>query len=127
MQRNHFSLALAALGLLGATACADVASDAAAPESLDQLEITDPNFDFSTSRAVRLELRADETATPQAVEVTDSEGRRLMDGAFRGSAVVDLKVPVGRDRTLKLRVGHGDDAVERDLTVDADLRAVGDL
>lgn len=127
MQRMKLSLSVAALGLLGATACVDASGGASAPETLDQLVITDPNFDFSTSRAVRLELRADEATGPQAVEVTDSEGRRLMDGAFRGSAVVDLKVPVGRARTLKLRVGQGEDAVERELDVDADRRAVGEL
>ncbi len=127
MLRTKLSLATAALGLLGATACVDASGGSSVPESLDQLEITDPNFDFATSRSVRLELRAEEGAVPQAVEVTDSEGRRLMDGAFRGSAVVDLKVPVGRESTLKLRVGNGDDAVERALNVDANHRAVGDL
>lgn len=126
MQRNGITLAIAALGLLGVTACVDASGGTSTPESLDQLQITDPSFDFSTSRAVRLELRADEAAEAKAVEVTDSEGRRLMDGAFRGSAVIDLKVPVGRARTLKLRVGQGDEAVERDLDVDAD-RAVGEL
>lgn len=127
MQRIKLSLALAALGLLGVTACVDASGGSSGPETLDQLEITDPNFHFATSRAVRLELRADEAAAPQAIEVTDSEGRRLMDGAFRGSVVVDLKVPVGRDRTLKLRVGQGDNVVERELNVDANLRAVTEL
>ena len=74
-----------------------------------------------------LELRADEAATPQAVEVTDSEGRRLMDGAFKGSAVVDLRVPLGQEGSLKLRVGRGEQATERTLEVDANLRAAADL
>lgn len=127
MQRTKLSLAIGALGLLGATACADASGGSSVPDSLDQLEITDPNFDFATSRSVRLELRANEAIGPQAVEVTDSEGRRLMDGAFRDSAVIDLKVPVGRERTLKLRIGNGDDAVERELEVDVSRRVVGEL
>ncbi len=126
MQQKKLYFAIAALGLLGATSCVDAPGGSSVPDTLDQLEITDPNFSFATSRSVRLELRADEAAEPQAIEVTDSEGRRLMDGAFRGSVVIDLKVPVGHER-LKLRVGRGDDAVERELDVDANLRAVGEL
>ena len=125
---KHFNILLtvATLAFAG-TACVDGNTDAASATTLDQLEITDPNFDFSTSRSVRLELRADEAATPQAIEVTDSQGRRLMDGAFRGSAVVDLKVALGQEDTLKLRVGRGAEATERTLEVDANLRAATDL
>ena len=125
MRQLPIWLATVALGL-ASSACIDAQTEAT-PGSLDQLEITDPNFDFSTSRSVRLELRADEAATPQAIEVTDSEGRRLMDGAFKGSAVVDLKVALGQEDTLKLRVGRGAEATERTLEVDANLRAATDL
>ena len=127
MKQTWFSMMAATVGVVGLSACADVATDGQTPDSLDQLVITDPDFDFSTSRSVRLELRAEDGAAPKAVEVADSEGRRLMDGAFRGSATIDLKVPVGRDRTLKMRVGQGDDVVERDLEVDAERRVVSGL
>lgn len=126
MKTKWISLMVGTFGVVGLAACADVA-DGPSPERLDQLVITDPNFDFSTSRAVRLELRAEEGAAPKAIEVADSEGRRLMDGAFRGSATIDLKVPVGLDRTLEVRVGKGQDAVSHDLAIGDDGRVVSGL
>ncbi len=104
-----------------------VTPPAAAPTRLADVVVTDPNFDFSTTQPVRLELTAAEGAAPQAVEVFDRDGRRLMDGAFRSGAALDLRVPVGKGDRVKLRVGTGNEAVERELTVDAQGRAVGTL
>lgn len=115
---------VALLGLLGTAACAELGD---APTRLDQLVVTDPNFDFATTETVRLELRAEDGAAPKAIEVSDSEGRRLMDGAFRGSASMDFKVPVGRAQTLKVRVGQGDEAVQHEVSIDANRRAVSEL
>lgn len=127
MHTKKMTLVVLGFGLAALSACVGAGDDAQGPERLDQLVITDPNFDFATTRTVQLELRAEDGAAPQAVEVADAEGRRLMDGAFRGSATIDLKVPVGRDGTLKLRVGKGVDAVERELDIDGDRRVVGSL
>ncbi len=130
------SLPLALSGLVcaavfGLSACTDPAPSARplpdAPQRLSDLVVTDPDFDFATTETVRLELQVPEGAAPQAVEAFDAEGRRLMDGAFKAGASVDLKVPVGKADTVKLRIGTGEDAVERELTVSADGQAVGKL
>ena len=114
----------AAAALAGCTA---PTFNEAEPQRLADVKVSDPNFDFGTSQTVRLELTAAAGAQPQALEVTDSEGRRLMDGAFKSGASIDLKVPVGRAQSVTLRVGQGDAATERVLTVDAQQRAVGAL
>jgi hypothetical protein len=108
--------------ILGAAASSACAESADAPTRLDQLVIEDPNFTFATARSVTLSLEAEGTA-PKAVEVADAEGRRLMNGAFRGSAQVQLKVPVGADGKLIVRVGQGADVVTQDVTPDAAGRA----
>ncbi len=125
---------LALLGVAaGLTACSDPSwrttppSEPAEPKTLADVVVTDPNFDFSTTQSVRLQLRAAEGSEPKAVEVTDSEGRRLMDGAFKSGASIDLRLPVGKANAVKLRVGSGAEAVERELTVDGNATAVGDL
>jgi len=117
---------LACAGVLGLVACAQSA-DPSDNLPLAELVVTDPNFDFATTRTVRVELTAAEGAAPQAIEVSDAEGRRLMDGAFRSSVSMDLKVPVGRANTLQLRTGQGAQAVQQQLTVDERGVAGGDL
>lgn len=112
-----------ALSLVGCAQSAAPGDDV----PLAELVVTDPDFDFATTRTVRVELTAAEGAAPQAIEVSDSEGRRLMDGAFRSSVSMDLKVPVGRADTLQLRTGQGAQAVQRQLTVNARGVAGGDL
>ena len=121
---------LALLGVAaGLTACSDPAFRPAPtePKTLADVVVSDPNFDFGTTQSVRLQLRAAEGSEPKAVEVTDSEGRRLMDGAFKSGASIDLRLPVGKANTVKLRVGSGAEAVERELTVDGNATVVGDL
>lgn len=113
--------ALAGAGMAALLGCAD----GSGPTSLEGLVITDPSFDFSTTETVRLDLVAG--AEPRAIEARDAEGRRLMDGAFKEGVSIDLKVPVGRAEVIKLRIGSGDDAVERELVVDASRRAVSEL
>lgn len=111
-------IAFAAAGLFG---CADAASET--PERLDQLVIEDPDFDFATSRAVQLRLEKSADQAPVAVEVTDVEGRRLMDGAFRSTATIDLKIPVGSEGRLTVRTGQGEQAKSQDVTLDDAGRA----
>ncbi len=97
------------------------------PKRLADVVVTDPNFDFSTTQSVRLQLQVAEGAQPQAVEAFDADGRRLMDGAFKAGASIDLRVPVGRADKVKLRIGTGATAEERELTVGADGTATGNL
>lgn len=124
MTRSKFAALCSAalLGLLGAAGCAQDASREAG--SLDELVVTDPDFTFATSRSVRLELRAPDGEPGAAVEVSDAEGRRLMDGAFVGSAQIDLKIPVGAERRLNVRTVRGDAASLEEVSIDPDGRAV---
>lgn len=94
--------------------------DAAEDPSLDALVIEDPNFSFATSRSVRLELTPnDATAQPQALEVRDAEGRRLMKGGFAGPVALDLKVPVGIQQQLTVRQGLGEAVTEQTVNLDS--------
>lgn len=115
---------LAGAFTLGLAGCAQFANDGAQGERLADLQITDPNFSFATSRTVSLEVRVSEAAGPQIVEVADAEGRRLMQGAFLNDTTFDLKVPLGQAPVFKVRTGQGDQAVEQDVAIDADGRAV---
>lgn len=119
IQRTIFAGAFA-LGLAG---CAQ--SNDAGPESgrIADLEITDPNFSFATSRSVRLQLRSEEGSAPQLVEVADAEGRRLMQGAFLNDTTIDLKVPVGQAHMVKVRAGQGAEATQQDVMIDDAGRA----
>ena len=121
----------AALALLGLGACtmpsAPSTPEGDAPERLADVVVTDPAFDFSTTSSVKLELRMAEGSQPRAVEAFDSEGRRLMDGAFKAGATVDVRVPVGRADKVTLRIGVGTNVEERVLSVGANGLAVGDL
>jgi hypothetical protein len=119
-------LVMASLPLAGAVACADV-SGTAEPTRLEEVVVPDERFDFATARAVRLDLVVHEGAEPQAIEVLDTEGRRLMDGAFKSSVSLDLQVAAGRDQSLQLRVGQGDAVTTRVVAVDADGRASTEL
>jgi hypothetical protein len=125
--RRWMQAGLAGLGLMGLVACADVSSDPEQKTRLDELVITDPNFDFATARAIRLDLRAPDGSTPRGIEVSDAEGRRLMSGGLRGSATLDLRVSVGQADRLKVRVGEGDDVTEHELVVDENNHAGMDL
>lgn len=119
-------LVMASLPLAGAVACADVGGTAE-PTRLEEVVVPDERFDFATARAVRLDLVVQEGAEPQAIEVLDTEGRRLMDGAFKSSVSLDLQVAAGRDQALQLRVGQGDAVTTRVVAVDADGRASTEL
>ena len=120
---------LGASGLLLLSACTEPTWQPAAesPKRLADVVVTDPDFDFATTQSVKVELQMAEGSAPQAIEAFDADGRRLMDGAFKSSASIDLRLPVGRANEVKLRVGSGDSAVERTLKVDANGRAGGDL
>ena len=117
---------IGSLGLVSAAACADVGG-AAEPTRLDQVIVPDESFDFATARAVRLDLVLEPGAAPQALEVLDTESRRLLDGAFKASASVDLRLPAGRDQALQVRVGQGAAATTRVVAVDAAGRATTEL
>ncbi len=104
-------------GFLTLSACAP---DAAEDPGLDALVIQDPNFSFATSRSVRLELSPnDAQGQPQALEVRDAEGRRLMKGAFAGPVALDLKVPVGIQQQLTVRQGLGEAVTEQTVNLDS--------
>lgn len=102
----------AGLLALGLAACATNEADAPADE-LATLVVSDPNFDFSTRRSAQLELRAAENAEPVALEIRDSEGRRLLQGAFRSGATLNFKLPLGADSSLTIRTGAGEAATEQ--------------
>lgn len=112
------ALGALALGVVSLTGCTERTAER--PERLDQVVVSDPNFDFSTTRSVRLTLQPSEAAGQRPVEVTDAEGRRLMNGAFRGAAAIDLKVPVGSPGRLTVRAGRGADAVQREIDLAED-------
>lgn len=104
-------------GLLTLSACGQEASE---DPSLDALVIQDPNFSFATSRSVRLQLTPNDAAgEPQALEVRDAEGRRLMKGGFAGSVALDLKVPVGMQQQLTVRQGLGEAVTEQTVNLDS--------
>lgn len=122
-----YRAALAGAFALGLAGCAQ--SGDAGPESgrIADLEVTDPSFTFATSRSVSLQLRTQEGAAPQLVEVADAEGRRLMQGAFLRDATIDLKIPVGQASMIKVRTGRGAEATQQDVTVDDAGRATATL
>lgn len=105
------------VGALGLCGCAtDINSENQAPVSLDELVVPSADFTFATSRAVTLQL--DSSDGPVAVEVRDSENRRLMQGAFRESVSIDLRLPVGMPSKLTVRTGLGEDAAEQTVQLD---------
>lgn len=96
------------------------ASEPAQDPGLDALVILDPNFSFATSRSVRLELTpTDSAGQPQALEVRDAEGRRLMKGGFAVPVALDLRVPVGIQQQLTVRQGLGEAATEQTVNLDS--------
>lgn len=126
---NRITVGLLVVGLGGLGACQQAESSASSseePARLQDVVVTDPNFTFATTRAVRVEF-VGEAAGHQAVELFDVDGRRLMDGAFKPGAGIDVRLPVGRADSLKLRIGKGAEAIERELVVDHNNRAVADL
>ncbi|MCA9556589.1 MAG: hypothetical protein KC933_41585, partial [Myxococcales bacterium] len=78
---------------LGLSACAQGLGEVGEGQGLADLQITDPDFTFATNQSVSLTVQASAGA-PERVEVSDAEGRRLMEGAFLGDATVELKVPL---------------------------------
>lgn len=110
------------LGIMILSACS---VEAEAPR-LDTLVITDPSFDFSTSRSASLVLNSGSGA-PAALEVRDAEGRRLMKGAFAVPAVLDLRLPVGTEPRLTIRQGQGAAATEQTVQLDADGQATANF
>lgn len=118
---------LGACGQPGEATSAGPSGPAPAPQRLSDVVIGDPNFDFATTRTVRVELRAAPGTAPQAIELFDADGRRLIDGAFKPGATIDVRLPVGRAEKLKLRVGKGSGAVEQELAVDSGNHVVADI
>ncbi len=119
----HLGAGLLALGL---AACATNDADAPAQE-LGTLVVSDPDFDFSTRRSAQLELRAADNAAPVALEIRDSEGRRLLQGAFKSGATLNFKLPLGADRSLTVRTGAGDAATEQVVRLNDAGRGVANL
>jgi len=115
--------------LLICAAAAGCAVDADAPangaaESLDTLVVPSADFTFATSRGVRVEIAPEgETNEAVAVEIADTEGRRLVKGAFIGRTAVDVKLPLGAGQQLRVRTGNGDQAKTQVVDI-ADGRAV---
>lgn len=113
-------LACAAGLAFGLSACAQGTDNSAS--TLAEVVVPDADFTFATSRKVSLEVQVG--ATPEMIEISDSEGRRLMQGAFVNSTTIDLEVPVGRASSLTIRAGQNEDAVERAIEIGANDRAV---
>ncbi len=113
------------VGALGLCGCSTPINSDPAPGSLDELIVPNPDFTFATSQAVTLQL--DNRDGPAAVEVRDSENRRLMQGAFRGSASIDLRLPLGMPPKLTVRTGLGEDAVEQTVVLDEAGRGTAEL
>lgn len=111
-----------AIGLAG---CAN-GLESGTPESLADLVVPDEDFTFATAKTIELDLRVAEGTAPAAVEVADAEGRRIMNGAFLDSAKLNVKLPAHHADSIKVRVGQGDQAVVRDISV-ADGRATANL
>lgn len=128
MKRITFGLLAAGLVCLAGCLQAENPSERIEePTRLEDVVVADPGFTFATTETVRVEFAGDEEAGHRAIELFDADGRRLMDGAFKPGVAVDVRLPVGRADALKLRVGKGADAVERDLAVDPNKRAIADL
>ena len=113
--------------VLALAACAEAPTDGPAGGRLADLQVTDPDFTFATSRSVRLELRVPAGAAPQLVEVADAEGRRLMQGAFLEGARVALQVPVGQAGALRVRTGRGAQVTEHEVAIDDGGHAVASI
>ena len=91
-------------------------------ESLDTLVITDPTFTFATQKTVRLNLSVQEDTAGQLVEVSDTEGRVLVEGAFLKDVNLDVYVASHLDKSLKLRT-VGSNAPIRDIEIDSSGQA----
>ncbi len=109
---------------IGLTACAQGPDSSA--KNLAEVVVPDENFTFATSKKVSLQVQVAPGASPEMIEISDSEGRRLMQGAFVNSTTIDLEVPVGRAGSLKIRTGQNEDAKERSIDISAN-RAVLEL
>ncbi len=108
----------------GALSFAACAVDGGEDPTLAELVIEDPNFDFATSRSVRLELRPTSVeAASQGVEVSDAEGRLLFRGAFSAPTTLDLKLRAGAERSLTVRSGSGPQATIQQVDLDSAGRA----
>ncbi len=104
------------IGAVALAGCATEAPSDQTPGSLDELVVPSADFTFATSRAISVQL--DAKNGPAAIEVRDSENRRLMQGAFRESVNIDLKLPLGLQPRLTVRSGLGDNAIEQTIDLD---------
>lgn len=121
MNRIRYFLGLGAC-LLAAPACLDGAETAPDPTAdraaeFQTLQVAE-DFTFAMRQDVRLHLEASDPQTAKYVEVADDEGRRLFAGAIAGDLDLDFDVRSGGQPILQLRVGKGDGAETRTVSLE---------
>lgn len=86
-----------------------------APQSLDQLVIEDPSFDFSTSVARGVDVAPLQGISAPALLRTET-GALIMQGGFRDAAHVELRLPLGTTRLVRTADGQPTEVIDVDAS-----------